>query len=39
MFYMVGRMVNMILFPVVWTAFWIVIMQPLGSPRGNDPGG
>jgi len=32
MFYMVGRMVNMILFPVVWTAFWIVIMQRSGWP-------
>jgi hypothetical protein len=32
MFYMVGRMVNLILFPVVWTAFWIVIMQRSGWP-------
>jgi hypothetical protein len=30
MFYMVGRTLNMILFPVVWIAFWIVIMQRSG---------
>jgi hypothetical protein len=32
MFYMVGRVLNMILFPVVWIAFWIVIMQRSGWP-------
>ena len=32
MFYMVGRTVNMILFPVVWIAFWVVIMQRSGWP-------
>ena len=32
MFSMVGRTVNMILFPVVWIAFWVVIMQRSGWP-------
>jgi hypothetical protein len=32
MFSMVGRTFNMILFPVVWIAFWIVIMQRAGWP-------
>lgn len=32
MFYMVGRTLNMILFPVVWIAFWVVIMQRSGWP-------
>jgi hypothetical protein len=32
MFYMVGRTFNMILFPVVWIAFWAVVMQRSGWP-------
>ena len=32
MFYQVGRTVNMILFPLVWIGFWIVIMHRSGWP-------
>jgi polyferredoxin len=30
MFYMVGRTVNMILFPLAWVGFWLIIMQRSG---------
>jgi polyferredoxin len=30
MFYMVGRTVNMILFPLAWVGFWFIIMQRSG---------
>ena len=32
MFYQVGRTVNMILFPLAWVGFWIIIMQRSGWP-------
>lgn len=32
MFYMVGRTVNMILFPLAWVGFWFIIMQRSGWP-------
>jgi hypothetical protein len=32
MFYMVGRTANMILFPIAWIGFWIVIMSRSGWP-------
>jgi polyferredoxin len=32
MFYVVGRTVNMILFPLAWVGFWFIIMQRSGWP-------
>jgi hypothetical protein len=32
MFYMVGRTVSMILFPLAWVGFWFIIMQRSGWP-------
>ncbi len=32
MFYMVGRTVNMILFPLAWAGFWFIIMHRSGWP-------
>lgn len=32
MFYVAGRTVNMILFPLAWIGFWIVIMSRSGWP-------
>jgi len=32
MFYRVGRVVSMILFPVAWIGFWVVVMQQSGWP-------
>lgn len=30
MFYMVGRLGSMILFPLAWTGFWLAVMQRSG---------
>ena len=32
MFYVVGRTVNMILFPLAWVGFWFIIMRRSGWP-------
>jgi hypothetical protein len=32
MFYMAGRTPDMILFPLAWVGFWIVIMSRSGWP-------
>lgn len=32
MFYRVGRGVSMILFPVAWIGFWVVVMRQSGWP-------
>jgi polyferredoxin len=37
MFYMVGRTVNMILFPLAWVGFWFIIMQRSGWPILKKP--